>query len=175
MLATILPKVHWPTAVLFLIHAGFALFRLYRDPPATARGGRYAPVVDVTLSFVFLLMTFLFRQSATAFGIRFRSVAKDDTPISMTSIKYGNGGGKTMLAANRVVGNTLEQAVPFLLALWLHATFVDCHGAAVLGWCWIASRCLYPVVWGRFPLIFLSTMPGYFFIALLCWPLVRFA
>ena len=79
-----------------------------------------------------------------------------------------------MLAANRVVGNTLEQAPAFLLALWLHAAFVSCQGAATLGWWWVGFRCLYPFVWGRGPFIFISTMPGYTIIGLLLWPLVRF-
>ena len=74
-----------------------------------------------------------------------------------------------------MVGNTLEQAPAFMIALWLHAAFVDVAGAATLGWIWIGFRCLYPFVWGRIPWIFVSTLPGYAVIGALLWPLVRFA
>ena len=182
MMRQIMPRVHWPNGILFIVYTVSAFLRphdleshgpgLVGDKAAVAR--RFEPVIAVTISFVFLLMTFLFRQSATAFGLRFQSVKKDDDPVSMPSIKYGTGGGRPMLAANRVVGNMLEQAPCFLLALWLHAAFVDCSGAATLGWVWIAFRCLYPFVWGRIPWIFCSTLPGYGVIGALLWPLVRF-
>jgi len=38
---------------------------------------------------------------------------------------------------------------------------------------WLASRAIYPAVFGKFPHIFLSTFPGYLFIARLCWPLAN--
>ena len=35
--------------------------------------------------------------------------------------------------ADRTVGNTIEQAIPFLTTLWLHAIFVDARVSTVLG------------------------------------------
>lgn len=51
---------------------------------------------------------------------------------------------KQMLTADRVVINTLEQMVPFIAALWLHAIFVSPIGASWCGGVYIALRLLYP-------------------------------
>lgn len=67
-------------------------------------------------------------------------------------------------ATNRTTGNTLEQMVPFLVSLWLYATYVDVGGAASLGWVYIAARACYGPLWavyGEFTvLVELSTSPA---------------
>ncbi|HYM31485.1 MAG TPA: MAPEG family protein [Candidatus Cybelea sp.] len=45
--------------------------------------------------------------------------------------------------AVRVQGNTLEQIVPFLVALWLAAAFSHAWIAAALGVLWLIGRVLY--------------------------------
>ena len=69
-----------------------------------------------------------------------------------------------------------KQAIPFLLALWLHAVFVRPGSAAQLGWVWLLSRVLYPFVFGLgIPFLFLSTILGYLCITGLMAPLVKLA
>jgi hypothetical protein len=72
-----------------------------------------------------------------------------------------------MIAADRSVGNFLEWQVPFCLLFWLNA-FVT--GKELwIGWIWVGSRILYPILArlggitksGPGPLIFLATCPGY--------------
>ena len=45
--------------------------------------------------------------------------------------------------ALRVQANTLEQLVPFLVALWLSARFFELLPTAILGVIWLAGRLLY--------------------------------
>lgn len=64
---------------------------------------------------------FLSRQSSTAFQVlaaakqharrQLRKCGRRVLSVNMNSVKYGNGGGAAMLAANRAVGNMLEQSV----------------------------------------------------------------
>ena len=60
------------------------------------------------------------------------------------------------------VGNYQEQLAPFLISLYLYATFVSVHGAVKFGWAWIFFRSYYISVFKRGPpLLFLSTIPAY--------------
>ncbi len=54
-----------------------------------------------------------------------------------------------MLAVDRAVGNTHEQMVPFLAALWLHALFVSPAVSTWLGAAYVLLRALYPLLLGR--------------------------
>ena len=88
--------------------------------------------------------------------------SKDDKSKTFVEVKYGNAGGRMGLAADRSVGNMMEQAIPFLVSLWLHALVVGAPSAAQTGWLWIASRAIYPLVFQMgLPYLFLSTIPGY--------------
>ena len=93
-----------------------------------------------------------------------------EKPPSMSSIKYGKGGGLPILRANRSVANLIEQTIPFLLGIWLHCVFVDPLAAARLGWLWIAVRGFYPFVFGKGPLLFAVTLPNYVCIFLMFKP-----
>jgi glutathione S-transferase len=53
--------------------------------------------------------------------------------------------------AFRVQANTLEQLVPFLVALWLCALFLSILAAEILGLVWVAGRLLYAVSYQRNP------------------------
>merc|ERR1712232_1102878 len=46
--------------------------------------------------------------------------------------------------ADRAVVNTLEQTWPFLLALWVHACFVNPVTSVPLGWFYVVLRFFYP-------------------------------
>ncbi|MEM6991637.1 MAG: MAPEG family protein [Myxococcota bacterium] len=53
-----------------------------------------------------------------------------------------------MLAVDRVVINTQEQMVPFLVSMWMHALLVSPTHATVLGLAYVALRGLYPALLG---------------------------
>ena len=70
-------------------------------------------------------------------------------------------------AADRSVGNMLEQMPPFLCLLWLDAVFVSVPGATLLGAIYVCSRIAYPFLVGPrlgrgIPArVLLSTVTGY--------------
>lgn len=53
-----------------------------------------------------------------------------------------------MLAADRAQLNMLEQMVPFLSALWMHALFVSIETATLAGGVYVAARAFYPLAMG---------------------------
>lgn len=68
---------------------------------------------------------------------------------------------------DRTVGNTLEQAIPFLTATWLHAALVPggAGTSALLAWGYVLSRAAYPLCfWFGHPYLQLATCPGYWII-----------
>lgn len=72
-----------------------------------------------------------------------------------------------MLAVDRVVINTQEQMVPFLVSMWLYAVFVSPTWAAGLGAGYVILRALYPLLIGaslsktQSKRVFLVTGPCY--------------
>jgi hypothetical protein len=54
-----------------------------------------------------------------------------------------------MLAADRVVINTQEQMIPFLVSLWLHTIYFSAFSATILGFTYVALRAIYPVLMGK--------------------------
>ena len=53
---------------------------------------------------------------------------------------------------------------------------VSVDSSAQLGWLWLLSRLIYPVCFAQgIPILFVSTLPGYFFIAMLWQPIVTLA
>jgi hypothetical protein len=80
------------------------------------------------------------------------------------ALKYGNTLDPLAILGDRMVGNTLEQLVPFLCSLWLYSLFVEegPERAWLTGSVYICSRLLYPALfWAGSPWILLSTVPGY--------------
>ena len=65
-------------------------------------------------------------------------------------ILYGNRRPEAKNIADRMVGNTLEQAPAFLSLLWLHTAYVDTREAAVLGTVYVAFRLLYQLAYGAY-------------------------
>ena len=65
-------------------------------------------------------------------------------------ILYGNRRPEAKHIADRMVGNTLEQAIPFLSLLWLHTAYVDTREAVVLGTVYVVFRLLYQLAYGAY-------------------------
>ena len=147
---------------LLAIHAFLCIPKLFsrkRNDERRAEENKFKPVIGVTVGWLLLYFTFLFRQSMTAFNF-FAWAKQNGVQVGLEAIKYGKAGGKVMLEADRTVGNMVEQSAPFLVALWAHAKFLDPIRAAKLGWLWLAFRAFYPKVWGKVPWLFFSTLPG---------------
>ena len=53
--------------------------------------------------------------------------------------------------AYRIQMNTLENALPLLLALWLYAGFIGDRGAGVMGAVWLVARVWYAVAYQADP------------------------
>ena len=68
----------------------------------------------------------------------------------------------------------MEQAAPFLIALFIHAALVDARTATRYGWVWLGSRALYPFVFRMpFPGLLVSTVPAYCCILYMLFTAVR--
>lgn len=65
-------------------------------------------------------------------------------------ILYGNRRPEAKHIADRMVGNTLEQAIPFLSLLWLHTAYVDTREAVVLGTVYVVFRLLYQFAYAMY-------------------------
>eukprot|EP00904_Undaria_pinnatifida_P011075 jgi/Undpi1/7098/HiC_scaffold_22.g09572.m1 len=66
--------------------------------------------------------------------------------------RYYNVTDKAMLAWDRIVGNLLEQAMPFLTLFWLNIglaaiNVTDYRGIAIAGWVYVVFRALYSAAW----------------------------
>jgi hypothetical protein len=83
------------------------------------------------------------------------------------------GQDEQMLAVDRVVINTQEQMVPFVLALWLQAVFVSATAATWLGAAYVVLRSCYPLLMGRRVSkmqprrVYLVTVPSYWIILIM--------
>ena len=146
------------------------------DTKSSSTKLKHQPVIIATLLHLLLYFIFLFHQSYTGFVQKALLAAKakkeGEKPPSLTSIKYGKAGGIPVLRADRAVGNMMEQSIPFLFALWMHAMVVDPVSAANLGFLWLAIRSFYPLVFGRGAFLFLVTVPNYVIVGALLYPLI---
>ena len=108
---------------------------------------------------------FLYYQSATTF-VEFAALEKEYKEQNMgepslNKLKYGKD-NRNILAADRGVGNYMEQLIPFGVFLFLYATYVSVFGAQIHGWLWIFFRSYYVIAWkAPFPWLFASTLPAY--------------
>lgn len=71
-------------------------------------------------------------------------------PTDQQFERYYNVTDKAMLAWDRVVGNLLEQAMPFLTLFWLNIGLAalgatSYESVAAAGWIYVVFRALYPV------------------------------
>ena len=136
------------------------------NQPATSTAEEYIPIVFVTIGSICLLYTFFYIQSYTTFVeyARLRQQYQEkkiDTKPSLPRLKYGKDNNGKILVANRTVQNLLEQIIPFLISLWLYATYVNVKQATCIGWMWILFRSYYKIAYQNGPMLFLSTIPSY--------------
>ena len=136
------------------------------QPAATSTAEEYIPIVFVTIGSICLLYTFFYIQSYTTFAeyARLRQQYQEkkiDTKPSLPRLKYGKDNNGKILVANRTVQNLLEQIIPFLISLWLYATYVNVKQATCIGWMWILFRSYYKIAYQNGPMLFLSTIPSY--------------
>lgn len=125
---------------------------------------QYSGVVQVTIAFLLMYYAFLFGQSFMKHKV-FKELKKQDPSISFGKVKYGQGIDRRCTAVDRAVGNTMEQAIPFLTTLWLCAVFGDPGEATALGWSYIFFRAFYPFVFYKGGIwLLMSTVPGYLII-----------
>ena len=143
----------------------------------------FEPAMAATLLWMLCYYCFLFHESGTTFAVmqasRVAAKKNGQKPPSLASVKYGSAGGVHTLRARRAVGNMIEQSGPFLVALWMHAAWVDAAAAARYAAWWIGFRGFYPLTFGRWfgnckvPLLFAVTLPNYVVIVLMLWPTVQ--
>ena len=67
-----------------------------------------------------------------------------------------------MLSVDRVVANTQEQMMPFLVSLWLHAVFVNPDRAGYLGYLYLLARLSYRFL---MPASLQNIQPKYVYVA----------
>ena len=167
-----------------IIHTGIALgtsslaYASYsKFGVGSATYSKYEPALAATTIWALLYYVFLFNQSIAGFiqlaNLTTKAKKDGEKPPSLSSIKYGKSGGLPVLRASRAAGNMLEQSIPFLVSLWLHAILVNTSDAANLGLLWLVIRSFYPLVFGKGALLFLVTVPNYAIIAMLLSPLVH--
>ena len=128
--------------------------------------------IKATFAYLVLYFVFLYFQAGVG-HVQFylaKKKAQSDAKekgekvekVSYGKIKYGQSNDKLSLTALRTVGNLMEQAIPFLTSLWLHAVFVSPEGAANVAWIYIITRSYYPIAFYLgMPYILFSTLPGY--------------
>jgi len=104
---------------------------------------------------VFFVMWYMFLGNQV--GVRFTEGLPDDVKESAAN------------TANRTVANAMEQAIPFLMLMWLEALFVNPRTAQILGWIWVIARFFYPIFWGFYGhftlLVEVSVSPSYIIIS----------
>lgn len=127
----------------------------------------------ITLSYV---GTFLFAIIVQTVS-KIRAMAQHKANKAQTGSKefFNRYTDVRILAADRSVGNFVEWMGAFLTLFWLNAFLTG--DRVELGWIYVASRLLYPVLAvnggislaGAKPIIFLATVPGYYVLITYAW------
>jgi hypothetical protein len=134
---------------------------------------KYQGPLRVTICYISLYYIFIIIQVSLKYYAYFQEKSKNDK-IKLADVKYNTIRNPLVLTGDRSVGNTLEQAIPFLVSLWLHAIFVDTEYATYVGSIYVLTRSFYPVVFRLgAPFLFFSTIPNYICIAMLLMPVGR--
>eukprot|EP00510_Aplanochytrium_minuta_P010048 CAMPEP_0184065930 /NCGR_PEP_ID=MMETSP0957-20130417/3105_1 /TAXON_ID=627963 /ORGANISM="Aplanochytrium sp, Strain PBS07" /LENGTH=117 /DNA_ID=CAMNT_0026363825 /DNA_START=373 /DNA_END=723 /DNA_ORIENTATION=- len=103
------------------------------------------PVAQVTGAFVGLWYGFIILQVGVK--VKLLRETKSNPKVSSYDIKIGNYKDKRLTTVNRTIGNTMEQAIPFLTSLWLCALFGDVDAAVFAGKYYVLFRALYPAAY----------------------------
>ena len=135
----------------------------------------YKEPILVTAVYFTLYYIFLFSQAGISL-LRYLLATKtgNEKEVSLRKLKYSSAeNDRLLLTLNRSVGNIMEQMVPFLASLWLHALTLSPRRAAIIGAIYTLLRSFYPFAFyrGIVPL-FLVTFPNYFCILYLIAPVV---
>lgn len=87
---------------------------------------------------------------ALLFGLQTRTKYRLRREYAARGLEFDRyrSGDPEMLKADRAVQNTHEQMVPFLVSMWMYATFVSPEVAAGLGGAYVALRAVYPFLLG---------------------------
>lgn len=101
------------------------------------------PVVVTVLYLFFWYYLLLVVQRGTKYRL------KEEYESNNEEFDRYFGQDEEMLAADRAVINTLEQMVPFLVALWLHSIFVSSFIATLCGGAYLGLRIIYPLLLGK--------------------------
>ena len=105
---------------------------------------QFAGPIVVTCAYLFFwYYLLLVRQRGTK-----RRLAREYEARGQVFDRYF-GQDEEMLAVDRVVTNTQEQMVPFLVSLWLFTLSVSASYATILGGLYIALRAVYPMLLGK--------------------------
>lgn len=137
------------------------------DAAATMDYRVFVGPLKVSLSYIGMYYMFIIGQVVSTYYIYNREKKNSKEKVSLLQIRY-NSNDPLKLTADRAVGNTLEQMIPFLSGLWICAVFVSPSEAANLGWIYVATRAIYPPLFylnGAWRLI--ATVPNYIVIGML--------
>eukprot|EP00164_Ancoracysta_twista_P001879 GFYU01002470.1.p1 GENE.GFYU01002470.1~~GFYU01002470.1.p1 ORF type:complete len:192 (-),score=14.15 GFYU01002470.1:400-975(-) len=120
----------------------------------------YLPVIS-TVAWVATFYFLLGNQRS----VKYKLISEYRTK-GKTFDRYNNQDGR-MTAADRAVGNYLEQTPAFLITMWMHAILVSPDLSGKLGLCWVACRALYPYLLGSSlqnnnpKVVYFATVPCY--------------
>ena len=134
----------------------------------------YRGPVEVTCLYFCLYYGFIILQVVLKFGVWENDKKKNDKmDKSFLRLKYHVSTHDLVILADRTIGNMLEQMIPFLSSLWLHALFLSPDSASLYGMIYVCTRAYYPVMF-RFGMtyVFLSTVPNYMCIFALITPVM---
>eukprot|EP00927_Polykrikos_kofoidii_P075952 TRINITY_DN72550_c0_g1_i1.p1 TRINITY_DN72550_c0_g1~~TRINITY_DN72550_c0_g1_i1.p1 ORF type:complete len:179 (-),score=35.02 TRINITY_DN72550_c0_g1_i1:132-668(-) len=137
------------TTVQYAICAGIAYF-------VNSGGLMYCPASELKLPMIALtvylysLYILLFRQGLG------KGILNKDLMNSTDSVIKAN-----IASLNRVAENSLEQCPIFLAAFLTFSVLVNAKVGGILAFVYIAFMWLYLPLYGKVPLMFASTLPGY--------------
>jgi hypothetical protein len=78
---------------------------------------KYQGPLRVTICYISLYYIFIIIQVSLKYYAYFQEKSKNDK-IKLADVKYNTIRNPLVLTGDRSVGNTLEQAIPFLVSLW---------------------------------------------------------
>lgn len=101
------------------------------------------PVIVTCLYFAFWYYLLLIKQRGLKDKLRKSYEAKGEV------FDRYFGQNEEMLAVDRVVINTQEQMMPFIVSLWLFSVLVSVYYATIFGVLYVALRAIYPILLGK--------------------------
>tara|TARA_R110002050_G_scaffold295272_1_gene453944 strand:- start:1376 stop:1903 length:528 start_codon:yes stop_codon:yes gene_type:complete len=117
-----------------------------------------------TVGYVALFFRFIGNQKSIFYSLQLEKLMENKEEFD----RYHSNDGR-LLAADRTLGNLLEQAPAFLASLWICALSSEDNNriAGILGIAWVLIRALYPIILGNSlrnfvpTRIYFVTLPAY--------------